>query len=224
MSAAVMAHPRRSHLVRQLVSKLDVRAEVVWDRIGVEWDTGRRALLAFSATATHHLVVQDDAVVCRDLVRAAVAAAAVAGERPVSFYTGRVRPFGRLVERASAEAVAAGATWMQMPGPWWGVALMLPTSHIPELVAWADRRGQHIADYDKRIARWYVRQGIACWYSVPSLVNHRPEYESPSLLPGHAADRTAHQFIGQSVSGTVVQWQETAFMPKLRRVMLGAIR
>lgn len=217
ISVAVMAHPNRADFVRELTDALDVSAEVVWDRCSNEWDTGRRALMAFDPQATHHLVVQDDALVCQKLGAAAAQAADVSGDRLVSFYTGQVRPHKHLVERAWAGARAAGATWLQMPGPWWGVALMLPTAHILDLVAWADRRGRHIRDYDKRVARWHTREGVPCWYSVPSLVDHRPEAESPSLLPGHAAHRQAHEFIGRSASGLDVEWQAEAFVPNFRR-------
>jgi len=215
VSVAVMAHPRRAEFVRDLVDRLDVPAEVVWDRVNNEWDTGRRALLAFDSGATHHLVVQDDALVCADFGAAAVRAADAAGERPVCFYTGKVRPHQSIVTRLHAEALGAGATWLQLPGPWWGVAVMLPTTHLLDLVAWGDTRGRHVANYDKRIARWYGRSATPCWYSVPSLVDHRPEDESPSLLPGHAGTRTAHAFIGQETSGLGVQWQTTAHLPRL---------
>lgn len=216
VSVAVMAHPRRRDLVQKLVQKLGSPTEVVWDRRNEEWDTGRRALLAYNPSATHHLIVQDDALVCQDLVAAATQAAASAGERPVSFYTGRVRPHTLLVNKAWADATKAEATWLQMPGPWWGVALMLPTAHISDLVTFADR-ARHIQDYDRKIARWYYRAEIACWYSVPSLVDHRPDHETPTLLPGHTADRRAHRFIGCDVSGLDVQWQSTAFTAGPRR-------
>lgn len=219
VSVAVMAHPRRAKLVDDLVVDLrstDVEPQVVWDRQNVEWDTGRRALMAFDRRASHHLIVQDDALVCRDLVRAAGRVALAAGpDRPVSLYTGRVRPFRGLVADAWAEARAAGATALELPGPWWGVALMVPTAHILDLVAWADRRGGHIREYDKRLARWYARAGVAWWHTVPSLVDHRPD--EPSLLPGHVGTRTAHEFIGCESSGLEVEWQGSAFRPTPKR-------
>lgn len=216
VSVAVMAHPRRALFVEALLASLDITPEVVWDRVNNEWDTGRRALLAFDPSATHHVVVQDDALVCRDFQASATRAADAAGDRPVCFYVGKVRPHQSIVTRLHAEAQDSGSTWLQMPGPWWGVAVMLPTAHLPDLVAWGDTRGRHVANYDKRVARWYARTATACWYSVPSLVDHRPEHESPSLLPGHAGTRTAHAFIGQQASGLSVQWQATAHLPRLR--------
>ena len=68
LSVAVMAHPKRADLIPALCDSIDADVPVVWDERNDRWDTGRRALLAFDPAATHHLVVQDDALVCRDLV------------------------------------------------------------------------------------------------------------------------------------------------------------
>lgn len=220
VSVAVMAHPSRTAQVNELLSALDQSADVVWDRRDNEWDTGRRALLAADPGATHHLIVQDDALVCRDLVASATRAADVAGGRPVSFYTGQVRPHPEIVSSGWRAATAAGATWLQMPGPWWGVALMLPVNHVNELVKFADKRLQHVTDYDRRIARWYSNQSIGCWYSVPSLVDHRSEADSPSLIAGHSIDRSAHGFIGQDASGLSVNWKSTAHAAPGRRLYI----
>ncbi|SFD14356.1 hypothetical protein [Streptomyces aidingensis] len=210
LSVAVMAHPKRRHFVAELTAALDVEAPVVWDERNDRWDTGRRSLLAHDPQASHHLVVQDDAVVCRDLAAAAARAAEAAGERPVALYTGRVRPYRARVAQAIEGARAAGATWLEMEGPWWGVALVIPTAHIPDLVAWGDGRPD-VPNYDKRIARWYGHQGIACWYSIPSLVDHRSVAENPSLVPGRTGDRHAHCFIGHGSSGLDVEWSTWAF-------------
>lgn len=205
VSVAVMAHPKRRRFVEELVEQIDVDAPVVWDRRGDRWDTGRRSMLAYDPSATHHLVIQDDAVPCRDVAAAAARAAHAAGERPVSLYTGRIRPYSKRVYMDFADAVRAGATWLEMGGPWWGVGIMLPTVHIPEMIAWADKRTD-VANYDKRIGRWYVSQKIKCWYTVPSLVDHRGVAENPSLVKGRTGDRHAQRFIGADASGLQVQW------------------
>src|SRR5690606_5759806 len=68
VSVAVMAHPDRAGFVDELCGRLDRDPTVVWDEIGDVWHTGRRAMLAYDPDADYHLVIQDDAVVCRDLV------------------------------------------------------------------------------------------------------------------------------------------------------------
>lgn len=200
----------------QLVPSLDQEPEVVWDRRNDRWDTGRRSLLAFDRSATHHLVVQDDALVSRDLVAAVSRAASMAGERPLGLYIGRGRPYRGLVHQAFQGALKARSTWVEMQGPWWGVAVVVPTAHIPDLVKWADQRTD-VANYDKRISRWYGHQDIRCWYTVPSLVDHRGVRENPSLVPGRTGNRSAHHFIGLANSGTDIRWQDAPFVPSRTR-------
>src|SRR5690606_23750092 len=43
VSVAVMAHRARAGMVAELVERLDRPAEVVWDTLRSEWDTGSRA-------------------------------------------------------------------------------------------------------------------------------------------------------------------------------------
>lgn len=208
VSVAIMAHPKRRKFVAELLPRLDQPAtEVVWDTHDDRWDTGRRALLAFRPAAEFHLVIQDDAIPCRDLVAGAERAMAAAGERPVGLYVGRVRPMNRqhIVGPAIDRAVKRGATWIAMEGPTWGVAIAVPTSHIPEIVKWGDRHTD-IPNYDTRIARYYRSQGIDCWYTVPSLVDHRPVKDNPSLLSGRTGNRRAHYFIGKDRSALEVEW------------------
>lgn len=206
ISVAIMSHPSREAWVRELVERLDGPSRTVWDEIGVEWDTGRRALAAYSPNASHHLVIQDDAIICRDLVAGCERIAEVSGEHPISLYMGGVRPYRDLVERATREAEQLGRCWVEMPGPWWGVAVMLPTDRIEEMLAWAERRTARFADYDIKIKRFWVAQGIDCRYTVPSLVDHRPVSENPSLLPGHKGDRRAHRFLGADRSALELDW------------------
>src|SRR5690606_24139198 len=99
-----MAHPKREHFVRELQGALP-EAEVVWDEKNDRWDNGRRSLLAHVGTGSDFaLVVQDDAIVCRNLAAAAAEAAQAAGERPVILYTGSLRPHQRTLKPAVARA------------------------------------------------------------------------------------------------------------------------
>lgn len=208
-----MAHPSRRVFVDELTERLDRDAEVVWDRKGDEWDTGSRALLAFDPDATHHLVIQDDAIPCQDLVAGTERAAELTHGHPLGLYVGRVRPNYQVVGAAVDRGKRDGATWLAMEGPWWGVALAIPTAHIRELVRWVDEHpepwntGLHrVLEYDKRIAKWYLAQKLLCWYTLPSLVDHRPEAENPTLLPFHRGDRRAHWFIGEDKSALDIDW------------------
>lgn len=204
LSVTIMAHPSRAHFVDGLAEQLPM-AEIVWDQQNDRWHTGSRALLANDPAADFHLVVQDDVILGRDLVAGATAAAAATdGERPIALYTGKVKPSRRIVTPAVKKARAAGSPWIAMWGPWWGPGIILPTAHIRDLVKWGNDHPE-IENYDRRIARWYERQQIRCWYTVPSLVDHRPVDENPSLIEGRTASRQAHYFIGER-SALEIDW------------------
>lgn len=194
LSVAIMGHRSRMPFIRGLQEKLP-DAELVLDRHNDRWDTGRRSLLAFDPAARWHVIVQDDAILCRDFLAGCEKAAQAAGDRPVGLYTGRVRPHAHTVTPAVKRALKLKRPWLEMEGPWWGVGIILPTACIPELVAWGDAHPR-IANYDRRIAAYFAKLRIDCWYTVPSLVDHRPVAENPSLVEGRTGNRTAHAFIG----------------------------
>lgn len=203
VSVAVMAHPKRAAMVDELLADLDRPAKVVWDEINDRHDTGIRAIEAFDPTASHHLVIQDDVLPCRDLVAGVEAAAAyVPDGHPASFYVGRVRPFaGRVQEAVDA---AEGASWIVMDGIYWGPAIMVPTVCIDELARWfRSPQARRVQNYDKRTSTWFERQGLACWYSWPSLVDHRGD---ESLVRRSDAIRRAHRFAGEGVSAKSIDW------------------
>jgi hypothetical protein len=206
ISVAIMAHPRRASWVPQLEEQIGGNVQVVWDERNDRWDTGRRSLLAYHEDATHHVVIQDDALVCRDLLAGLRQIAAQAGNRPVGLYTGNLRPSHHLVAANLAAARHSGTPWWEGEGPWWGVGIMLPTVDIPKVVAWGDSKPQ-IANYDMRISRWYLSQNRPCWYTVPSLVEHRHGDGNPSLVPGRTAtNRCARWFIGEDRSALDIDW------------------
>jgi len=202
VSVAIMAHPRRAAFIPELEAALDRPATVVWDDgANSRWGTGRRALLAYDPDATHHLVIQDDSVIPRDLVAGLEQALEHAPQDvPVCLYVGKVRPYREMVTEYVNRA--QDVSWLVMDRLNWGVAVVLPTKYIDELVAWCD--GFDIPNYDSRMSKWFETQGIPVWYPWPSLVDHR---ESPSLVPGRGhAGRTAHKFIGATASALDIDY------------------
>lgn len=210
LSAAIMAHRARERHMPYLLSKLGEETPIVWDEKSDRWDTGRRSMLAYNPEATHHVVVQDDALVCEDFIAGATKAlAAVPSDYPVAFYTGRVRPSRELVQRLVNKAKNAHSTWIEWDGPMWGVAVAIPTHQIQPMIEWCDRPAQHnILNYDLRMARYFMSRRIPCWYSYPSLVSHRTGDGEPSLVVGrgNSDSRVAHTFIGETASALNVEW------------------
>jgi hypothetical protein len=191
-----------------MLRKLDYDAPVVWDEVNDAWDTGRRALLCHPSSATHHVVIQDDAIVCHDLIAGVRQMLEfVPSETPVGLYVGgfpaRRSHWKTMIRRAEN----AGHCWIaDRTGSMWGVALVIPTTHIRAIVSQGDRVTRQLL-YDGRIRRWYFNSKITGWYTVPSLVDHRTGDGEPSMIPRRVnLARSAYRFIGETGSALDVNW------------------
>lgn len=209
LSVAIMAHPSRERYIPALRRRLP-GAEVVWDEKNDRWDTGRRSIMAHDPDAKRHLIVQDDAILSkRFLAGVREALEHVPEDSPASFYLGKTMPHGPYVDRALRQA--EGKSWLAMRGPWWGVAIALPVHQIQPMVEYCDLLD--IPNYDRRMSRYFEDHGIECWYSLPSLVDHRVGEENPSLVHGRGATagRVAHSF---AVSTEGLRWDRGALRPQ----------
>jgi hypothetical protein len=205
LSVAVMAHKSRERWVPDLVKALGADVHVVWDRFNDRHDTGVRALANFDPDATHHMVIQDDAIVAKDLVEGVKNALRyVPASNPVGLYVGRAKPRADEIRTLMARATDTKASFMVHKGPWWGVGIVVPTTSLRDLIDHYDSLSG-VPNYDRRVSRYFESKGLYCYYTVPSLVDHRIE-DNPSLVPGRGSQgRFAHQFIGPR-SALDVDW------------------
>ncbi len=204
LSVSVMAHSSRAHLIPELVQRLGIGVDrVTWDRIANRWDTGRRAWEAYDPDATHHMVLQDDAVVTRDLIPALEEALDHIPRNAIaSPYIGTRRPQPQKVIRAITAAREAQASWIVMGSLNWGVGIIIPTHAIEDMLPWCDQ--QPYPNYDKRIGQYFLKvKRWPTWCTWPSLVDHRDDEES---LCGHGPGRYAHEFLGQDHSALDVDF------------------
>lgn len=217
ISTVIMAHQRRKTWAEDLAHELD--AEIVWDRRNDRIGTGLRCLQAYDPAATHHLVVQDDAVVCRDLIPALEVATKVSEDRIVGLYLGAGRPLSRpRISQLAAAADQRGVVWISWPGTIWGVAILYPVAHLDRLI----RSYRHATQprYDGRIENCARKHGSRWWYTWPSLVDHRDAPANPSIANADHPDarkpgRVAYRFIGADRSALDVDW--TAGVYETRR-------
>lgn len=197
-----MAHPKRVASVEHILAVLDRPACVVWDERGDRHDTGIRALETYDAAATHHLVLQDDVIVPRDLCAGVERAVGhIPADDPMCLYLGRVRPFAQTITRVVQ--AAGDASWLTMQGIYWGPGIVVPTTDIPAISAWWAGAGARIKNYDRRLSAWYALRDATVWYPWPSLVDHA---DGHSLVKGHGRGRCAHNFIGADASALDADW------------------
>lgn len=186
LSVRIAAHKKRAMWAQALSKELD--AEIVWDSVNNTWETHRRALL--SAEGTHLLLIQDDAVPSEGLIESVTRAIEYSGEHPICLYSQATKRLGE-VERLNP------VTWWAGLGPLYGVANVIPTQHIEDIVRAGDiYRGP---SYDRRLWMWYKAKGITCLYTYPSLVEHRG---IESLMWQNRKERPAHSF----GSGLELDW------------------
>lgn len=225
ISVAVMAHRSRENLVAELAQSIDSDVvEVAWDERNNEWDTARRALLLGTKyIARYHVVLQDDALVCRDLVagldRALTRLDLPDAVRPprnaaISLYFGTAKPYTGRVARTARRADDEGASWVTLPQLHWGVGLVVPTERLADIIALGDRT--HVLEYDRRLSTVFRKLGMPVWYTWPSLVDHR---DAPSLLHhDHSEPRQAHRFEGVDWSALGDWWDGPVLhMPSANR-------
>lgn len=201
ISVSIMAHPKRRKFVSELTGQLDRKAEVVWDRRNDRWDTGSRAMLAYDPNCSHHMVLQDDTIVCRDLCAGVESAL-----KHLSIVTNDPTPMGlyigRLFKRQARMYDTAEISWFTMPLRW-GVGIVMPTRLIDDAVGWGNKH-KAIANYDLRLSQWLRTQGLLTWHPWPSMVDHRL---TPSLVPERGVrGRYATKFLGADASALDHDW------------------
>ncbi len=191
VSFVVMAHPKRKQWAEHLAAKLD--CQIVWDRGQGLWDTAFRCLKAYDPDCSHHVVVQDDAILADGFVDAVRRACAVAGRRPLGLYTGRHRGYSSHIIAGVDDVSRRGGSWFAAEGPKWAVAVAHPVALLDQALAIADGIGWTEAD-DARMTEAYHTLGVDCWYTVPSLVDHR---DGESIVRGTGrTGRRARKFTG----------------------------
>lgn len=204
LSTCIMAHPSRVDMVRNLRTSLG-DAAVSWDDGGGLWANARSAWGMASAGATHHLVVQDDAIPCRDLIAGTAKAIEMLPfphECAVSLFCG---------QRSIRKAEEKGRSWAWAPTTIAAVALVLPARLISEWMEWTDRNVDPMlqgAD-DYRMSMWLAATGRRCYYTVPCLVEHGCPKSSLAARPSVAQVdnlRVAATYAGEETSALELDW------------------
>lgn len=191
VSFVVMAHPKRKEWAEELA--VQIPATIVWDQINDRHDTGLRAIEAYDSNSDWHVVVQDDVHLCENfshLVQDALRY--VPTTSPASFYYGGKGKASSSHARAALEANRRQVSWIIRKGPVWGPAIAYPTASIAGLIP--HFRNSAVANYDRRVMRYYQSINQPCWYTYPSLVEHRQE-DNPSLCGHDKPNRTASSFM-----------------------------
>lgn len=204
LSVAIMAQAARRHLVEELLARLDRPTPVHYDsnpepsadpnRV---WATCAGAWRLIDQDADWGLVLQDDVIACRDLIAGTERALrCVPADSVVSLYLA-----GHRYIRTTGIDTMPDGSWLVQPRLVSGQAIVVPTRTIDTMLARCETQ-LGLLD-DNRIANHFFRLGYPAYFSVPSLVDHRPE----GSLIGHPVGRVAYRFIGADRSALDIEWR-----------------
>lgn len=197
LSVAVMGHSSRRPLINNLIQKFPTSTVCVDDgRLG-RWGNGSRALLSYDEDASHHLVIQDDALPAQHLIQGIEAWLPFLPDSILCLYSGKVGPWRRIHQK-----YAQNPCWLQMTDIQWGVALVVPTHAIEYLVGCGNMMPK-VDNYDARLGLANKKTTrLPVLYPSPSWVDHATV---ESTVPGRKATRKALQFVGEDRS--VLEWK-----------------
>jgi hypothetical protein len=200
----IQHHPARAHLIPSLVEALGSDVEVVEDpdpygRLRSPWRTYRECLQLPPAGITHLLVLQDDAIPCRNLL---AACEWIARPDPVCLFLGgapvrTARDASRAAVRGDRFVSVHAAEWVPV------VAVLWPVEVAQEFLDWCGSNrlpgDPEPRSDDAVVGRWARRTRQPVFATVPSLVQHPDTEESligKRARHGRSAWRVAHSWIG----------------------------
>jgi hypothetical protein len=192
LSVAVQHHPSRAHRLAPLTASLGCSAAVVSDPDplgGINpWRSSRECWRRTPTNADWRLVVQDDALPCRDFYPGVLAALAAAPGPICAFYLGE-NP--RQTARVMRTYASWGASWVPgQVGDWVPcVALAMHTALALDLARYES--GTTVISDDEIIGRWAADRHHPWFSTIPSLVQH--DDDEPSIIGGHVYHPGARQ-------------------------------
>lgn len=202
LSTVIMAHPSRLALAEALAERLsELKPDIVVDpQPHGPPSSLRTAAVAWSFVpepATHHLVLQDDAVPCAGFAEAVHAAIARYPAAALALFT----EWTSVTAHHLRLAALTGATWAEVVDEYVpSVALVLPAALARDFgeAAAANLRSWAPMD-DVALMNFLRERGIQAICRIPSLVDH----DSPDSLTGntHQGPRRSVCFAGDVPAG-----------------------
>jgi len=162
VSISIMAHPSRKELVDKLL-KIIPNTPISWDKKNNIWDTCKRAWKLYDPNSDFHLVIQDDAILCKDFLKEIEKFPIE--DRVYSLYIGNRPKFKRSLKKAKRK----GYKFLIKKNIHHEIALMFPTKRIKEMLDYCDKFNP---DTDKIINEYVLKNKLQVYTKVPNLVEH----------------------------------------------------
>lgn len=158
------------------------------------WPTYRRALEVAGASS-HHLILQDDLLLCRDFIRSVNEVIRVWPHNLIALYTNATSVF---------TARERGESWVEKAGVS-GPAVIWPNELIAEFLRWQDAHINPDFLFDTvRVSMWLIKTSKRAFATVPSLTEHLGCVSSTMGL--NNPSKVATWFIGEDRSALDIDW------------------
>ena len=216
LAGAIMHHRSRSYLAPRILGMLGPTSrarhfQVISDPVPIvsvndvnPWRTYKLCLAAAPVDCTHYLVLQDDALLCRRFLWAAVEALRHRPTEIVAFFLNDLAFQSACRMKSDAQLCHAWSPLDPNERFCPTVATCYPRLMVEDLRRFQSEFVNPIAD-DEMVGRWRRERGHAVWCTIPNLVQH--DEEAPSVLLGHrdSRPRWASCFIGEH-SPALIDW------------------
>lgn len=224
LSFAFMAVPQRRSHVESVAERIRRQASGDERFAGVDvfYDVDRRGCWHGWSSAwaahrqwpgvTHHVVLQDDILVCDDFPQTMLALASARSDDWVS---------GFLPRKSVTQAVEQGCSWVRTTRFLWAQCVMAPVEQGDACLAWVSQheQSQAASDWkihdDVRIAAWLKTNKRPMFVAVPHPVQHiGDELEGGSVMKhnGKPELRRARAWLGEQGRGAARAWSDLRFV------------
>ncbi len=200
LSIAVFTVPSRYQRLQRLLESIPQQVTVITDSGDGHWPTAKRAWRAHRPGATHHLVLQDDVIACRDFIPAVYRCIDLAPLEVLSFFS---------FWKAGHELYARGSShWLRQRQCAYAQAICLPVELIEMWLTWDQNnlRQDRWTD-DNRLGAFCYQYGLMVYTTVPSLVQHEAPSDSVIDKRMNNARRVSPYYIGDQ-SALDIDWTQ----------------
>jgi hypothetical protein len=164
----ITAHPARAAMAESLHARFPSARMWMDDVCTGAWRNIRQAWEApIPEGVTHRLVIEEDTDPCENFLEGVNAALAARPDDLIGFFCG-----GKSLLAAREQ----GLSWVEYWGRGWGPAMCVPTSILPGMTDWIERRfNPKFPSCDMRFLQWLIEHKRPFLATAPSLVQHRAD-------------------------------------------------
>jgi hypothetical protein len=182
---SIMATESRRELAEKLSASLG-GIPISYDNGSGIWWNRVNAMKLCGNDCDFVCVLQDDAIPCKDLINK-LSFVINDNNMAYSLYFGNRKNMKELAEEGLKKG-GLKLDWLS-----WGVAIVLPTRIISDLITFGDKLRRYDRHDDTKISKYLQKIGMKIYYPLPSLVDH--DHEEKSLMQLGGGKRKAYKFI-----------------------------